>query len=323
MFHTKRKEIISALAAADPANAVWQRDLSVALDKLGDLAIAQGDLLAAARYFTEYNTIAACLAAADPANAAWQRDLSVALNKLGDLAAAQGDIPAAARHFTESNAVLARLASADPTNAAWQRDLSVSHYKLYEFAQATGDEAMAHAELRACFSVLDAMKCRNLHFDPQMARVYEALSGMLAGAGTLARTSQFPPEVSAPSPAPFSPPAPPRDPVLVALSLLKAGKAREALDKLRPILFPGETVDMDHRKPLLARLAFLHALWMTGNVDGVIRHLTYIPEQDDPRVQNIVRTLAEWRQGFSMAQKLGIRSKPPLPPLPPLDDETL
>jgi tetratricopeptide (TPR) repeat protein len=63
-------------AASDPANAAWQRDLSVSLDRLGDLAVAQGDLAGALRYFTEDKTIAERLADSDPSNAEWQRDLS-------------------------------------------------------------------------------------------------------------------------------------------------------------------------------------------------------------------------------------------------------
>jgi tetratricopeptide (TPR) repeat protein len=85
VFHTKRNDIISALAASDPANAAWQRDLSVSLNKLGDLAVAQDDLGGALRHITEANTIAERLATSDPANAARQRDLWVSYVKLADL----------------------------------------------------------------------------------------------------------------------------------------------------------------------------------------------------------------------------------------------
>ena len=50
------------------------------------------------------------------------------------------------------------------------------------FATEKGGEAMAGAELRACFAVLDAMKRRGLHFDPQTARVYEWLRGRFGAA---------------------------------------------------------------------------------------------------------------------------------------------
>jgi tetratricopeptide (TPR) repeat protein len=175
---TQSKTIFERLAASDPANAAWQRDLSVSLNKLGDLAVAQGNGAGALRYFTESKTIRERLAASDPANAAWQRDLSVSLNKLGNLAVAQGDLAGALRSFTQSKTIRERLAASDPANAGWQRDLSVSHVKLYQFAQKKGDAAMARAELQACYTVLHGMKQRGLHFDPQMAKLYESLGGM-------------------------------------------------------------------------------------------------------------------------------------------------
>ena len=45
--YTDGKAIAEKLAAADPGNAQWQRDLSVSWDKLGDVRLAQGDLAGA------------------------------------------------------------------------------------------------------------------------------------------------------------------------------------------------------------------------------------------------------------------------------------
>ena len=80
------------------------------------------------------------------------------------------------RLFGESLRIRQRLAESDPANAAWQRDLAVSHYKLALFAQQSGDDAGFEAELRECFLVLDRMRQRGLHFDPQLAQVYQQLS---------------------------------------------------------------------------------------------------------------------------------------------------
>ena len=66
-----------------------------ATTKLGDLAVAAGDLTAARDAYTAALTIAQRLADADPGNAGWQRDLSVSHDKLGDLAVAAGDLTAA------------------------------------------------------------------------------------------------------------------------------------------------------------------------------------------------------------------------------------
>ena len=57
----------------------------------GDLAVAQGDLAAALRYFQQDLAIAERRAASDPANAAWQRDLAVSHFKLCQFAEKKGD----------------------------------------------------------------------------------------------------------------------------------------------------------------------------------------------------------------------------------------
>ena len=89
-----------------------------------------------------------------------------------------------ALHFglhPEAKAIAERLAASDPANAEWQRGLAVSHFKLSQFAKTKGDGAMMEAELRACFTVLNAMKQRGLHMDPQTAKVYGQLAGRFGG----------------------------------------------------------------------------------------------------------------------------------------------
>ena len=71
------RDILAKLAAADPGNAGWQRDLSVSWNKLGDVRHDQGDLAGALQAYTASQGIREKLAAADPGNAGWQRDLSV------------------------------------------------------------------------------------------------------------------------------------------------------------------------------------------------------------------------------------------------------
>jgi hypothetical protein len=78
-------DIAVGLAAADPANTGWQRDLSVGHNKLGDVASAAGDLAAARAAYQASLDIAVELAAADPANTGWQRDLDAIRNKISSL----------------------------------------------------------------------------------------------------------------------------------------------------------------------------------------------------------------------------------------------
>jgi len=67
-------------AARDPANALWQRDLSVSLNRIGEVRVTAGDRAGALEACEQSRAIAETLAARDPANAEWQRDLSVSLN---------------------------------------------------------------------------------------------------------------------------------------------------------------------------------------------------------------------------------------------------
>jgi tetratricopeptide (TPR) repeat protein len=97
---------LAGLASADPSNAVWQHDLSVSHNKIGDVLVAQGDLAGALNAYRESLGVAEILASADPSNAGWQRDLSVSHNKIGDVLVAQGDLAGALKAYREVQAIL-------------------------------------------------------------------------------------------------------------------------------------------------------------------------------------------------------------------------
>lgn len=67
-----------------------ERDVQVAMDELGDVLVAEGDLTAALISYRDAFAIAQRLADADPANAQWQRDLAIGYERLGGIEARQG-----------------------------------------------------------------------------------------------------------------------------------------------------------------------------------------------------------------------------------------
>ena len=79
--YERGQALVQALAARDPNNAGWQRDLSVSYDRVGDISAARGDRDGALKAFNDGLEIAKALAARDPNNAEWQRDLSVSYNE--------------------------------------------------------------------------------------------------------------------------------------------------------------------------------------------------------------------------------------------------
>jgi tetratricopeptide (TPR) repeat protein len=70
-------EIIQRLAASDPLNAGWRRQLSVCLTKIAELYERQSDRAQALLFAQESLSIDERLAALDPTNATWQNDVKV------------------------------------------------------------------------------------------------------------------------------------------------------------------------------------------------------------------------------------------------------
>jgi tetratricopeptide (TPR) repeat protein len=89
------REAARKLTAKDPGNTGWQRDVFVSLNKVGDVEVAQGDLVAALKSYGDGLAIRQKLTAKDPGNTGWQRDVSVSLERVGDVEVAQGDLVAA------------------------------------------------------------------------------------------------------------------------------------------------------------------------------------------------------------------------------------
>jgi hypothetical protein len=67
--------IRKARAETDPGNAEWQRDVSVSLNKIGDVLVAQGQRGEALAAYRAGEAISKTLAETDPGNTQWQVDL--------------------------------------------------------------------------------------------------------------------------------------------------------------------------------------------------------------------------------------------------------
>jgi len=148
-----RQDVITA----HPADAQWQRDLSVSYERLGDVQQAQGDLAGALASYRQSLTIREKLTQQDPGNAEWQRDLSVSYERLGDVQQAQGDLAGALASYQQSLTIREKLTQQDPGNAQWQRDLSVSYERLGNVQQAQGDLAEALASHRQSLAIREKL----------------------------------------------------------------------------------------------------------------------------------------------------------------------
>ena len=140
------------IAAADPSNMEWQRDLSMTLMKIGEVRLDAEDPMSALVAYEEALTIRRKLAAADPDNTQGQRDLGAILHKFGDAQFDANDHPAALAAYEESLAIRRRLATSDPTNPGWQADLAVALYNI-----STVDPLRARAALHEALAIMDTL----------------------------------------------------------------------------------------------------------------------------------------------------------------------
>ena len=146
------------LAAADPGNASWQRDLSASEDRIGDVQQAQGDLATALTSYRVSLANAERLAAVDLGNAGWQRDLSVSAHQDWRRAGREGRSRGGARQLPGSHHnIFERLAAADPGNASWQRDLLASQDRIGDVQQAQGDLPAALTSYRASHNIFERL----------------------------------------------------------------------------------------------------------------------------------------------------------------------
>ncbi len=177
----------AALAAARRTGS--DRDESVALNEIGDVLKAQGNLAEALKSFRDSHDIFDRLAEADPGNAGWQRDLSVSYERIGDALVAQGNLAEALTSFRDGLAIRERLAQADPGNAGWQRDLSVSYNKIGDVLVAQGNLAEALTSFRDGLAIADRLAQAdpgNAGWQRDLSVSYNKIGDVLVAQGNLA-----------------------------------------------------------------------------------------------------------------------------------------
>jgi len=134
---------LERLAVSNPANARWERDLSVSHNRIGDVLLAQGDATAALDDYRKGLTTFERLAESDPTNMMWQSDLGISNERIGSALEARGDLAGALAAFKREEQIVSRHVASDPTNADWQLGLSISHEKIGDVMVAQGSTAAA------------------------------------------------------------------------------------------------------------------------------------------------------------------------------------
>ena len=114
------------------------RDLSVSMNKLGDVARALGQLQEAKTAYAEGETLSRQLLADFGATPERLRDLSISMNNLGEVARALGQLQEAKTAYAEGGTLSRQLLADFGATPERLRDLSVSMERLGDVAQALG-----------------------------------------------------------------------------------------------------------------------------------------------------------------------------------------
>jgi predicted negative regulator of RcsB-dependent stress response len=139
---------VATLAERDPGNAAWQRDLSIAHDRVGDLLLEQGQLQLALESYRRSLAVAEGLTQRDPGNPAWQRDLSVAHDRVGEVLERQGDLDGALESFRAGLALAEKIAQREPERREARWDVSASLDRIGDVLLAKGKAQEALAAYR-------------------------------------------------------------------------------------------------------------------------------------------------------------------------------
>ena len=122
--------------------------------------------------------------------------------------------------------------------------------------------------LRACLSVLDGMKQRGLHFDPQMAQVYEQLAGLFGQGSSATAARPIPP--------------PPKEASLEEVRETAARYVRKSLWEVAAMEFQ-KLITMGEPLPEVA-----------SNLVGCLLNAHAVPlESDVSRIQAIIEELEQ------------------------------
>ena len=127
--------------------APTDRDRSVALEDMGDVLTAQGDLAGALKAYDGSLAIDTKAAAADPKSGLAQQDVAMDQSRLGNALLNEGDLPGARTNFEAALATARALAAANPTGETQQRAVVVGLTKLASVQSAQGDLAGARTSL--------------------------------------------------------------------------------------------------------------------------------------------------------------------------------
>jgi len=122
--------IMERMAKADPGNVVWQLNLSIGYNSVGDAFAAQEKIDEALKWYRESLAIRERLTKTDPSNTNWQYALTASYGRIGDMLKKQKEFVKALAAYQMGLAIDRRLLQIDPKNELWLTALGSDAKKI-------------------------------------------------------------------------------------------------------------------------------------------------------------------------------------------------
>lgn len=197
-FFNEARELAGRIAAKDPDNAGWQKNLARALWSLGMIAKDQGDLVEAAQFvigtleitkrFNEGDEISSFIPLDYHSTCVELSDLLSDCSSQGSDAIEHGDLERAASLYTSATSIAKHLAAIDADNADWSKKVHYSLNDLGDLAELQGklQEAYAlKAEAKTICEKLSAAVPHKSEEEDDLAFSIESLAAIAAKQGNL------------------------------------------------------------------------------------------------------------------------------------------
>ncbi len=168
----KALAIREELAASDPANAHYRRQLGFSHHNVGLSLVAAGDLSRALEHFRLELSLFESLYAADPKDAQARRNVSLAHRQIGDLLEHTADLDGALEQYRQSLVIDRSLSLADPQNTQAILDLSFTEGAYGFVLGKLGKTSEALAALRRGVAMQEQLSQQ----DPKDAILHEYLA---------------------------------------------------------------------------------------------------------------------------------------------------
>jgi eukaryotic-like serine/threonine-protein kinase len=149
--------VAEALAAAEPGNTSYQRQVSNNLAWLADAQEYSGALEQALADRERQLKLLADVERANPGDMKIQREIMTAHRSLGRLLASRGDIAGGLRESLAGVAISDRLFSVEPENTEWLQANASGRLDLADLQLSAGDVDAAASTTRAACGIVDRL----------------------------------------------------------------------------------------------------------------------------------------------------------------------